>query len=939
MKTIKLLFCIAASLLITIMTDAQPVLDQKPPMDPEIRTGRLENGLTYFIRKNNEPEKRVSFYIIQNVGAVLENDDQNGLAHFLEHMAFNGTKNFPGKGIISGLEKHGVAFGSNINAYTSYDETVYNITNVPVDKRPDLIDTCLLILNDWSDFISLDDKEIDLERGVILEEWRQGEDASSRMFNKIIVPVLLKDSKYAKRDVIGDPEVIKNFSYNTLRDFYYTWYRTDLQAIAVVGDLNVDEVEAKIKALFSKIPAVTDPPARYFPDVPDHKDTYFVLATDKEAPQTGVSVFMFHKSVPPEEKNLKYVRDSYVVSLMNSMISTRINELLQKGNPPFVAGSIYDGGYIAKKSDAFRIGVTARKNEEAIALEAIYTEAERAKRYGFGKGELDRAKARTLSGLENAQKQKDKISNDTYARRIQQYYLDGEIVTTPDFNLDFFKQIMDSITPEEITAKFRELMTEENRTIVVQGIEEENIKHLSEQEALDIINKVKAAQISPYTDAEMSSALIKEDIKGSKIIKTVPLPQFGAVEWTLGNNVKVVYRKADFEKDNIILSAFSFGGTSRIEDNLVLTSYLLPTLSSTYGAGDYDNITLMKMLSGKRVSAGVNLAETTEGFSGSATPKDFETMMQLTYLRLARPRFDKEAHNAMITRYAGMIANMEKDPNKIMSDSISMITTGYSKRTPLLTKETISGITLEDVQKIYTDRFSNADEFIFFIVGNVEQETVIPMVEKYLGALPSNGRKETWIDRKVEQPDGLIKKEIPLQLKVPKSTIVLSYEKNFKYNPKNYIGISVISAILDIVYTKEIREKEGGTYGVNVSLSAQKRPTEQADGYITFECDPARANDLKAIVYREIEKLVKEGPSQENLDKAVTNMLKTREESKKHNSYWSSALSRYYSYGINSDDPKNYEDILKAFSVKDIQKIAGKVFMKADIADLIFKPE
>ena len=418
----------------------------------------------------------------------------------------------------------------------------------------------------------------------------------------------------------------------------------------------------------------------------------------------------------------------------------------------------------------------------------------------------------------------------------------------------------------------------------------------------------------------------------------MPLPQFDAVEWTLENNAKVVYRKAEYEKDNILLTAFSFGGFSKLDDDQVLAAYMLPNIAPMYGAGDYDNISLQKMLSGKKASATLTLAETTEGISGSSTPKDFETMMQLMYLRVAEPRFDKEAHDAIIARYAALIGNMEKDPNKMKSDSISLITTGYSKRTPLLTKESLSKITIDDVQKIYTDRFSGADEFTFFIVGNIGQDTVIPMVEKYIGSLPAKGRTETWIDRGVEQPDGKITKEISFPLTIPKSTVFLSFEKDYKYSPYSNLGLSVINGILDIVYTEKVREDEGGTYGVSVSLSGSRRPSERGEGYIMFDCDPARAGELKAIIYREIDNIVKSGPSQENLDKAVANLLKNREEAKLHNAYWSSTLSRYYSYGINFDDPANYEDILKSFSVKDIKKIAGKMFKKADVCDLIFKP-
>jgi len=936
MKTIKSLLLLVVVLFISVNILAQDDLTKPAPIDPDIRIGKLNNGLSYFIRKNKEPEKRASFYIIQNVGAILENDDQNGLAHFLEHMAFNGTTHFPDKGIISSLEKHGVAFGRNINAYTGFDETVYNLSDVPVEA-PGLVDSCLLILNDWSHYISLTDKEIDLERGVIGEEWRTSKNASRRMIFEVI-PVILKGSKYAERDIIGNIDIIKNFSYNTLRNYYHQWYRTDLQAIAIVGDINVDEVEIKVKTLFSTIPSVENPTPRNPVEVPYHNETNFVLAQDKEAPQTSVSVITLEKAVLPKDKNLKYVRESHVISLMNSMINTRINELLQKENPPFVTGSISFEGFYAREYDAFSIDATARKNEEAIALEAIYTEAERAQRFGFNDNELKRAKSILLSSVENNYKEKEKIDNDTYISGMQSYFLTGEPLTSIDFDYEFLKQVIDGITTEEISAKFKEVMIDENRTIVVQGLEGSDIKHLTEQEALDIISKVKVASLVPYEDQALGSSLISEELEGSKIVKTVPLPQFDAVEWTLGNNAKVIYRKADYEKDNVILSAFSFGGISKLDNNLVLPGNLLASVAPMYGAGNYDNIALQKMLAGKKVSLSLTLSETAESVSGSSTPKDFETMLQLLFLRIARPRFDKVAHDAIIGRYSAYIGNMEKDPNKIKSDSISLITTGYNPRTPILTKESVSKITLGDIQKIYTDRFDGVDEFTFFIVGSIDKDTVIPMVEKYIGSLPAKGRIETWIDRKVEQPEGKITKEISLPLTIPKSTVFISFAEDLKYNPYNYLGLEVIKGVLDIVYIEKVREDEGGTYDVGVSLSAQKRPEQIGEGVISFDCDPSRANELKAIIYSELDNIMKIGPSQENLDKAVSNILKTREENKMHNAYWSSVLTRYYSYGINSNDPANYENIFKSFTIKDIKKIATKMFLNADVVDLIFKP-
>jgi len=436
----------------------------------------------------------------------------------------------------------------------------------------------------------------------------------------------------------------------------------------------------------------------------------------------------------------------------------------------------------------------------------------------------------------------------------------------------------------------------------------------------------------------LGTSLIQGELKGSKVTKTIPLPQFDAVEWTLANNAKVIYKRASFEKDNVLLSAFSFGGISKLDNNLVLAANLISAIVPMYGAGDYDNVTLQKMLAGKKATVTFGLSETAESVSGSSTPKDFETMMQLMYLRFAHQRFDKVAHDAIIGRFSGMLANMEKDPDKIKSDSISLITTGYNPRTPLFTKESINKITMDDIRKVYTDRFNGADEFTFFIVGNIAQDTVLPLVEKYIGSLPVVGRKETWIDREVEQPKGKIIKEISLPLTIPKSTVFISFARDLKYTPYNYLGLEIIKGILDLVYTEKVREDKGGTYDVSVSLSEEKRPEEIGEGMITFDCDPARANELKAIIYNELDNLMKNGPSQINLDKSVSNLLKTREENKKHNSYWSSILSRYYSYGINSNDPANYENILKSYKIKDIRKLANEMFKKADVVDLIFKP-
>ncbi len=724
---------------------AQNDLNVMPPVDPAYRTGKLDNGLTYYIRHNTEPAGRASYYIIQNAGAILENDNQNGLAHFLEHMAFNGTTRFPDKAILNKLARHGVAFGTNINAYTSWDETVYNLSDVPVDK-PGLVDSCLTILADWSDFITLKEEEIDLERGVIIEEWRTRENANSRMTRKLF-PVMFEGSKYAVRDIIGDTLILKTFSYDTLRSFYHDWYRTDLQAIAVVGDINVDEVETAIKKIFSSIPAVENPKPRINVTVPAQKGTRYVLATDPEAPGTSVNLFIMDEISDERPRDLAYMRDMYVTDIMNSMMGKRISELLQKGTPPFIAASVSYGGFVPRNYNVLSVAAQARDNEEAKAFEAVLTEMERARRHGFTQGELDRAKSTLLVNYESAWKQKDKITNDTYAEDIQSHFLTSEPLPSIDFEFDFFKKILPQITLDDVNRKFSGTVRDDNRIILISG--PEDVDHLSKDEALALVSKVEKADLKPYDDVTGGTELISAPLPGAVVIKSVALPQFAAVEWTLGNGAKVVFRNADYEKDNVTVTGYSFGGSSVFADSLIPSMSVFPAVIAMYGAGEFDNVALQKMLAGKKASVTLGLQETMQSVSGTSTPGDFETMMQLLYLRFAKPNFNREAYDAIIGRYIAMVTAMQKDPNKMMSDSLTLNITGYSPRTFVMTPESMKKIRFEDVNYIYRNAFDDASSFTFFIVGNIDEATARAMSEKYIGSLPSTRAGESWTDRGV----------------------------------------------------------------------------------------------------------------------------------------------------------------------------------------------
>lgn len=932
------LFVWFAAILVTILVQkgfAQTNLTQTVPNDPEVRYGVLDNGLTYYIRHNEEPKERASFFIIQNVGALLEEDNQNGLAHFLEHMAFQGTKHFEGKDIMNTLQNHGVAFGADINAYTAYNETVYNLSDVPTTANG-LVDTCLLVLHDWTDYLSLTDKEIDLERGVINEEWRTRRTASFRLRSQWF-PVVFKGSKWAERDVIGDTTVILHHKPETLRKFYHDWYRTDLQAIAIVGDIDVDQVEARVKDMFSPIKAVDNEKPRPTFTIPHHEETNFVLATDPEASQSRISMYILKENKDGQQKTLADLRQSYLTSLYNTMSSFRISELLQKGTPPFVAGSSSKGGFV-RGYDVYSIAAIANPNEEGKALEAIMTETERIRRYGFLESELERAKVNFLTNLESQYKQRDKIKNDSYCREYARNYTTKEPIPGIAYEYEFAKKVLPTITVEEIAAKAKEWIKKDNRTIVITG-PSEGVTHLTEKEAKDIIAKVENMDIEPYVDSAASASLISDDLKGSKVVSTKKLKDLGAVEWTLANNVKVVFRHADYEKDNVALSAFSLGGSSLLGNDEIPSAEMASTFVNAYGVGDFDAITLQKMLTGKKVSLNPQIGGLTEGFSGSSTPKDFETMMQLVYLYFQKPRFDKEAHNALMSRYVAYVANMEKDPRKIMQDSLTHIVTNYNPRVRTLSTQYLKDVNFDDIEKIYKDRIQDAGDFTFFIVGNIDEETAKTMAEKYLGSLTDTPREETWKDRHIENPAGKTEKVIPIALKTPKANVNVRYVESMDYSMKNALLMRVLEGVLELRYTETIREEEGGTYGVGVRGNVSKFPESKGALKINFECDPKRADKLKSIIYREIDTIVANGPTEVDFSKTIKNMLKDREQSKEHNSYWLSSLYNYYFEGINTADPANYEDILNNMTQKEVQNFAKKFFSDADLMDIVFVPK
>lgn len=910
-------------------------LNKQLPTSDKVLTGELSNGLTYYVRHNQEPKERASFYIIQNVGAILEEDDQDGLAHFLEHMAFNGTKHFPEKGIIESLERHGIRFGANINAYTSQDETVYNISSVPTTNEG-LLDSCLLVLHDWSNYLTLDEEEIDSERGVIAEEWRTRRTSGARLRSQIN-PVLFKDSKYAERDVIGSLDVINNFEPQALRDFYHDWYRTDLQAIVVVGDVDAERTVEKIKELFENIPAVENAKPREYETIPEHDQMYYVLATDPEAKTSNLQLVTILPKREVDKNSYQYLKNGFLASFYNSMVGSRLAEIMQQSEPPYLGGSIGYGGLV-RNYGSYTCSAAAKPNEETIALKTILTENERVRRHGFSESELERVKAEMLAAMETSYNSRDKFTSEGFVGEIQNHFLQGEPILEYEVYYEFAKKIIPKITVEEILDYAKPWFEKKNQIFIITG--PEDAQHLTEEEVRGVINFVESDNsILPFEDEFIGQDLVQDELKGSKIVEINEVELFDAEEWTLENGVKVVYRKADYEKDNVTLYAQSEGGTSLYELEELENAENAGVFTASYGAGEFNATALSKALAGKMVSCRMSIGYSEETITATSTPRDLETMFELLYLRFMHPRMDEDRYKAILENNLATIEQAEKNPGKIIQDSINQITSNYHPRTLIFNREYLSKLDMQKMDKIYRERFANAADFTFFIVGNVEAEELKPLVEKYLGSLSADSSREKKIDREIRAPKGLTKKVIEVGMTTPKSVVVTSFHKNMEYELADSYYNSILRGILELRYTENIREKEGGTYGVSVQGSSTKEPVPQHSITMNFECDPERAEHLKSLIYAELDKIKSEGVTVEEIDKVVKNMLKNHEQSKPHNSYWMSVIATYYIHDVNNNDPKNFEEILNNTTPEIIQDFAKRMLDNANVIDVIFMPK
>ncbi len=939
LKTIVLAVLVVSTIMAVLI--GPPFVNKEPktqiPIDLKVKIGKLSNGLTYYIRHNELPSRRADFYIVQKVGSILEDENQRGLAHFLEHMCFNGTKNFPGNSLVKELEKKGIKFGENVNALTSMDQTIYNLSNIPV-LNDGIIDTALLVLHDWSGFVSLNDKDIDDERGVICEEWRTTNTGDSRVLEKTYRNVFL-GSQYSERLPIGLIDVIKTFPYQRIRDYYKKWYRPDLQAIIVVGDIDVDNVEAKIKKLFADIPAPVNPAIRPEFIVPDNIEPIVSIVSDPEAQSSGVSVF-FKKNIVPDSMKIytKYYSDRIRTNLIGMMFTQRMYEIKHKPDAPF---SSVSGGvstfFNARTKDSWSIGVTPIDNKQTEkALRILLLENERMRRYGFTKAELERAKSNIIRSAESVYNERDKKQNSGYVKSYIAHFLNNEPIPGIGWEYDYIKNLLSSITLKSINQKAKELVSDTNVVFVITGPKKENMALPDKECVLKIWNHVIHSHIQSNLEEWKEKQLINEKPAGGIIVKT-DQKAFGYKQWTLSNGVRVLYKNTDYKKDQVIITAYSPGGLSLISDTDLPSALAINDLVPLGGIGELSEVDLTRALTGKVVQISPFVNSLSEGINGMASPDDFETLLQLTYLFFTKPRMDRELFSNWKNKVAVDLENQKLDPMNDMQDTLNRIITMNKPRGKIFDRDMLDKVDYNKAMELYKERFADAEDFTFFITGNIKENDVKKLVKKYLGGLPTTGQHETIKDCGVYPPKGVIKNHFKKKMLTPKSTVYIVYTGKVKATLSNMILMDYIKSILNMLYTESIREKEGGSYGVSVRGAINKIPDERFNLQIQFDTDPAMKNKLIEIAYNEINNLLSKSPSIENVNKVKEFLLKKHQEQLGNNGYWSHMILALESNGV--DFHTNYDTIVSDVTPTIIHDFARKIFSQKNIIEVCMDPE
>ena len=929
-KSIMIAALMVASLGGSVHAQQMPAI----PVDSNVRIGQLENGLTYYIRHNDWPEKRADFYIAQKVGSMQEEDEQRGLAHFLEHMCFNGTTHFPGDGLKSYLESIGVKFGENLNAYTSFDETVYNVNNVPVISNPASLDSCLLILHDWSHDLLLEGSEIDKERGVINEEWRMRSSAQQRLYEKLF-PVLYEGSRYAYRMPIGTMDIVMNFPYKALRDYYHKWYRPDLQSIIIVGDVDVDLVEQKIRAVFADVKAVNGGAVREAYPVMGNSEPIIAIGQDKEQTRSMAYLMWKQETVPTEIRaTMPYLLIRYMKEAIGSMFDTRFSEIAQKADAPFIgAGAGYGEYVVSKTMDAFQGAVMYKDNGQDEAIKAFYREILRANRFGFTPSEYERFRNEYKSQLENEYQQRDKIENTVYAEQYYRHFLDGEPIPGIEWEYQTMPMLADGITVDIINQSFMSdtLDLVHGFAMMMMLPEKDGITVPEKEHLIALMNEVQAEEIEAYRDEVSAEPLVDAALLKGSPVRRIEEGPFDSRFITLKNGVRIYFRQTDYQPNNINMSAHSWGGNSLYSDSEFMNSSFADNVSLG-GWGNFSAIDLGKKLAGIQASCAPSVGTRSESLTGHCVTKDFETLMQLIYLQFTAPRKDMEAYTSAMERMKTQMANAELQPITTLRDSIASVVYSNDIRHRRRKAADLDRIDYDRSIEIYRERFANAADFDFFFVGDIDLAAAQPLMEKYLGSLPVRKGREMYRNVGGMMSKGQITNIFQKKQETPMAYVLYVYQAEMEEDLQNVVKMDILSQVMDIVFTASVREDEGGAYSMQCDGQLIDYPEKIGIVQIVLPTAPEKRAAMTEVVYGCIQNMMDKGPEDEDLQKVKEYMLRSHEEALKTNSYWLGAV--YNKVIMDRDFTDGYEACVNSITAEDIREFARKVFNSGNHIEL-----
>lgn len=904
------------------------------PLDSNVRTGELANGLRYYIRKNDEPKKRAELRLAINAGSLLEDDDQKGIAHFVEHMLFNGTRRFEKAELVNFLERTGMRFGADVNAYTSFDETVYMLT-IPTDSA-EILEKSFDVLEDWAAYATLADEEIDKERGVVVEEWRRStQNAGGRIRNQTL-PVLLGGSRYEMRIPIGDTTTLKNAEYDVFKRFYKDWYRPDLMAVVAVGDFDVDEIEGKIKAHFSNLENPENAPERKSYEVPGHEETLFAIVTDPEYPFSTVETY--YKRDAETFETVGQYRSLIVGRFFTSMLNKRLSEISRRPNPPFIGASVSKGSLV-RTSAYHSMGAQVQDEEVLKGLEALLIEAKRVREHGFTESELDRQKRQTLRSYLRAYNERDNLSSSGFAGEYVSHFLEGEPTPGIEYEYELIQDILPTITTDELNSLAAEFVAAKNRVIITTMPEKEGLFPPTEIELASVFDKVENMSLELWVDEVNDQPLLANLPRPGEITSSTRVDTLSITEITLSNGVRIIMKPTDFKEDEVRFYASSPGGVSLASEEDYFNASNASMLVSRSGVGAFDPIALQKALADKVAGVSPYISEFSEGFRGSASPEDLETMFQLLHLYATESRVDSSALTTFQNQMRAYLPNRASTPQSVFQDSLIALLYGDDPRRQVPTLEMVATLDLETAHQFYKDRFADIGDFTFTFVGNFDVDELSTLAQTYIGSLPSSGRQETWRKNGNDLPDGALSTTVEKGI-ADQSQVLLIFHGDMSYDRVTRHRLRSMVDVLNIKLREELREEMGGVYSVSAQPSISELPDPTYQISVNFTCDPQRVDELIEAVFSQIEQVKEEGASEDNLGKIKEQQRRSRETQQETNSFWVSVLDFYYTHEDEALlDVLTYNEMIESLDSDDIKEAAEKYFNKERFIRAVLMPE